>query len=495
MVAQDDKFRVLRKLPEVRFEEELRGYSKSQVDRVLQGLAPLADDVASLQQRLADAETRAAAAEARLVEARAAQPAAQPATPAAQPAPVSPASFDETLSKTLLLAQRTADQTVADAKVEAEGLVASARAEAEELQNENARARREASAEVAQERQALLEAAHAEVQAKIAAAEASLTSTEGAQRDALVAEIVEYRQLRDDLLTDIERLEGHLAKRRETIRAALADIAIVVDDPARFHSEMPPIADAPVTVPSSDATTVVLDVEGVDDLAGDPTDAGPAADAASSASLLGELEDDGYEPTTAVPMVELLADDETHGEPTALVDVVSLSDDDGAESDGASANDDASTNVDDADHEDQAAPDLPLVDHDETDSALDDWGTVSAGDPDTAAIIVDEVRWDDSPSAQASPADFGFEEASDHVPSSGGGRERSTDELGRPAWAESVPDLEQPQVLTAASEDPFLDELRRATGDDAETDVALERFLTDNPDDDDRRSGWFNRRK
>ncbi len=487
MVAQDDKFRVLRKLPEVRFEEELRGYSKSQVDRVLQGLAPLADDVASLQQRLADAETRAAAAEARLLEARTAQPAAQPAAPVAQPAPVSPASFDETLSKTLLLAQRTADQTVAEAKVEAEGLVASARAEAEELQNENARARRDASAEVAQERQALLEAAHTEVQAKIAAAEASLTSTEGAQRDALVAEIVEYRQLRDDLLTDIERLEGHLAKRRETIRAALADIAIVVDDPARFHSEMPPIADAPVTVPSSDATTVVLDVEGVDDLAGDPSDAAPVTEAASSASLLGELEDDGYEPTTAVPMVELLADDETHGEPTALVDVVSLSDDD-AEAD------DTSLHADDSDHERQAAPDLAVIDHDDTDSALDDWGTVSDGDSDTAAIIVDEVRWDDSPSAQASPADFGFEEASDHVPSSGGGRDRSTDELGRPAWAESVPDLEQPQVLTA-SEDPFLDELRRATGDDAETDVALERFLTDNPDDDDRRSGWFNRRK
>ena len=36
MAVQSDKLRLLRRIPQIRFEEELRGYSKSQVDRVLE---------------------------------------------------------------------------------------------------------------------------------------------------------------------------------------------------------------------------------------------------------------------------------------------------------------------------------------------------------------------------------------------------------------------------------------------------------------------------
>ena len=68
MALQSDKLRLLRRIPKIRFEEELRGYSKQQVDRVLENLAPLADEIESLQNRLAEAETRAAGAEARLLE-------------------------------------------------------------------------------------------------------------------------------------------------------------------------------------------------------------------------------------------------------------------------------------------------------------------------------------------------------------------------------------------------------------------------------------------
>ncbi|MEZ5379026.1 MAG: hypothetical protein R2733_21185 [Acidimicrobiales bacterium] len=497
MVAQDDKFRVLRKLPEVRFEEELRGYSKSQVDRVLQGLAPLADDVASLQQRLADAEARAASAEARLVEARAANRAAAPsaapavapaAAPAAVETPAVPANFDETLSKTLLLAQRTADQTVADARAEAESLVAAARAEAARLDAENAAARRDAEASVAAEREALLAAAHAEVQAKVEAAEAALAEAEGAQREALVAEIAEYTATRDELGLDIERLEGHLAQRRETIRAALADIAMVVDDPGRLHSEMPTANSDPVTVPEAGTGAVVLAVDGLDDLAPSSV-SDTVAPADARGSLLGELDHTG-EPTEAVPMVQLFDDDadddpEPESEPTAgvLIDHDEVAGESPANEPGDVAALPIEENEADAlvtSTADEAA--------DATDQDLDDWGTVSSLS--SGAVIVDEVRWDDAPSPAASPADFGFEDAADHVPSS----PATSDELGRPAWAEAVPDFEPPRQV-AKSEDPFLDELRRATGDDAETDVALERFLNDNDNDDDRRSGWFSRRK
>ncbi len=526
MVAHDDKFRVLRKLPEVRFEEELRGYSKSQVDRVLQGLAPLADDVAVLQQRLADAEARTAAAEARLLEASSARRSV-PEPVAVAPvfeSQTPPASFDETLSKTLLLAQRTADQTVAAAQAEASELLGSARIEADQLKAENARARRDAATEVAAERHALMEAAHREVQAKVEVAESSLAEAEGAQRQALVAEIADYTTIRDQLGEDIERLEGHLAQRREVIRAALADIGAIVDDPTRLHSEMPPVAAEPVVLPVAASDAVVLDVTGLDDLApGAPSDTS-ASDrptlqqqasgstkpgevepdllatpveqrtVSASASLLGEVGRSVDQPTEAVPMVHLLRDDDS------VDSFVAAGADDGDQTDTAaedrSGEAESGAPFDDRDdqwmREGAAEDSAPESDHASLDLDLDDWGTTSPMA--SGAVIVDEVSWNDAPVASASPADFGFEDADDHVPSQRPGRAPASDELGRPAWAEAVPDIEAPQLLTK-SEDPFLDELRRATGDDAETDVALERFLTDNPDEDDRRSGWFSRRK
>ena len=84
MSGQSDRFQVLRKLPKIRFDEELRGYSRTQVDRVLHSLAPLADEVDDLQARLSDAETRAASAEARLATAPA--PESAPAPEAEDPA-------------------------------------------------------------------------------------------------------------------------------------------------------------------------------------------------------------------------------------------------------------------------------------------------------------------------------------------------------------------------------------------------------------------------
>ncbi len=367
--------------------------------------------------------------------------------------------------------------------------------------SENERARREAANEVAAERQHLLEAAHAEVQAKVEAAEASLADAEGAQRQALVAQIAEYTTLRDTLGADIERLEGHLAQRREVIRAALADIAVVVDDPARLHSEMPPAADDPIVVPAAGSPAVVLDVPGLDDLAPDtiaPADDSQVVSADTSTpsnpsargALLGEIDD----PTQAVPMVQLLADEDDDSYPDAERSQAHGMDpfDASAADAGGFVVDQAESSSGTVDATADAGTDADHDDGDALDLDLDDWGTntpMAAG-----AVIVDEVRWDDGPAPSASPADFGFENAADHVPSTPARRDDTVDELSRPAWADAVPDIEAPQVLTK-SEDPFLDELRRATGDDAETDVALERFLTDNPDDDDRRSGWFSRRK
>jgi cell division septum initiation protein DivIVA len=428
MVAHDDKFRVLRKLPEVRFEEELRGYSKGQVDRVLQSLAPLADDVAALQHRLAEAESRAAAAEARLVEQ------AQSGRGAAvADEPVAPPSFDETLSKTLLLAQRTADQTVASAQAEAAALLEAARREAGALRAETDAARRTALDAVAGERRDLLATAHAEIQERVAEAEASLAAAEGAERARLLDDIRDLSVTRDQLSAEIESLEGHLAQRREVIRAALADIGSIVDDPVRFHSEMPPVASAEVLDDRAD-TPIVLDVEGLDDLApaSERTEpATPLAATSASSTVLGEFDDD------------------RSGPPTEAIEAVAPS----------------------------------------VDDAFDDW-SVEPTEVADAQVPAPEVGDRSDPSDESTigeAASFGFDDL-DPVDADPGRLD-----LGRPAWADAVPDADD-LAVGRSSDDPFLDELRRATSETAETDAALERFLSDNPDDD-RRSGWFSRRR
>ncbi len=434
MVTHDDKFRVLRKLPEVRFEEELRGYSKSQVDRVLQSLAPLADDVGELQARLAEAERRAAAAEARLAErpAPVESPATTPAPVAAAPVVRSTADFDETLSKTLLLAQRTADMTVAEAKAEAEALLAASRSEADGLRAETAKARSAAGAEVAEERRNLLEAAHREVQEKVEAAEESLSRSEGAMREQLVAEIAELSALRDGLSADIAELEGHLAQRRDAIRAAVADMTTIIDDPKRLRSEMPPVADGPIELPKPSPGGPVLDVEGLDELVPDEPPTTPSVE----------------------PRRDVVDHDDGSGPPTEAIPVVTASP--------AQAPDDR------FDRDSVAAGD----DDDEP------WDA----DPGEGAI---EVRWEGDVDTMSAPAEFGFDDAGGTAPS-------GSADAGRPAWADAVPDAaELPASVT--SDDPFLDELRRATSDEAEPDAALERFLADEPDDD-RRGGWFSRR-
>ena len=102
----------------VRFRTALRGYSTSEVDAFL-------DRVATCLTRLHD---EVAALRAHAPAANATQ---GPAAPL--PRPVPGESADETSLRTLLVAQRTADQTVSDARAEADRLLADARAEVERL--------------------------------------------------------------------------------------------------------------------------------------------------------------------------------------------------------------------------------------------------------------------------------------------------------------------------------------------------------------------------
>ena len=238
MAQQSDKLRLLRRIPDIRFEEESRGYSKDQVDRVLANLAPLADEIEKLQARLSEAETRAASAEARLIEAR--SPSQTPSPPGAPPAPMP--DFDETLRNTLVNAQRTADTTVREAKEEAErlrneaefqsnALLADARDQATEMTTEAVAHRERLLAEAAAERAKMLDTAKEEAQQRVNAVEEELAQAHEAERSRLLEQIGNLQHTHGMLQGDVARFERHLEARRTDVKSALDELNAVLDDP------------------------------------------------------------------------------------------------------------------------------------------------------------------------------------------------------------------------------------------------------------------------
>ena len=445
MSGSNEKLRVLRRIPEIRFDEELRGYNKHQVDRVLENLAPLADEVDVLVDRLSEAERRAAAAEARVMESGGPAPTQLPPVepePEVVPEPVvAPAAvagnFDETLSKTLLLAQRTADATVQEANEEAARITADAEAEAaatrEAVEQEAASMRaaaadeRNGSVEQAnREVAAMIAAARTTIDTKVAEAEAELASSHATTRDDLIEQIGSLQRARDALALDVEHFEGHLTSRREVIRSALAELSEVVEDPERLRTVMPPTPVAEVPDIGA-AEPAHIDVGSLDAL-----DSVITADAEAQGVLSPDL--------TAAPETGQWADE------------------------GGTW----------ADQDDAISPTVGMDDSSELDDA--DEAPSQAGDDGSAsAVLIDPVLVEDGTSDG-----FAIEDA-------------SFDTGGEPTQALPVVDAGSEEM----SSDPFLDELRRATSEE-DDDEALSKFLNDadtDLDDEGKSGGWFGRRK
>ncbi len=493
MSAQSDRFRVLRRLTEIRFEDELRGYSKNQVDRVLETLAPLAADVEQLQLKLAEAERRAASAEARLLEntdGGASQDLLTPAPGANEPPP----DFDETLRKTLLLAQRTADTVVREANEqaeetrskaaeEAERLAQASRFEADRLVAEGEAARSAMVAEVEGERGALLADARAKATAQIAEIEAELATVHESQREELLDQISELQQIRDLLADDIENFEAYLAERRETVRAAMSEINVVLDDPARIRPSMPPQASSiapidpgayqpikveleslraiePQKVPAIDEperdTVSILDSEDVADARLLDVLSSATEDEPTSAQVepvVGQTDSDG----TAVERRESLTQQtdvvtESVAEAETSVEVETPSD---ADSIPAPAVEPEPAPVGAVTEAVEVVPGVAGIDLTEADPAVADVAGTEVAAVDLAGTDDPEVLID----------------------------------VERPAWADSVPEGD-----ATGSTDPFLDELRKATSGSKKNDEAMDRFLNDEMEEPSR-GGWFGRRR
>lgn len=114
-----------RTLREVEFRQQLRGYHQDDVDEFLERVAA---GIEVLQDRLREAQERAARAEQRLNELRATEP--RPAAEVRDPVDT------DAVHRTLVLAQRTADLAIKEAKEEASQVVSEARARARAMLNE-----------------------------------------------------------------------------------------------------------------------------------------------------------------------------------------------------------------------------------------------------------------------------------------------------------------------------------------------------------------------
>jgi cell division initiation protein len=184
-------------LKEVKFSESWRGYDRDEVDEFLERVGA---GVAVVQARLRESAERADAAEARALTLG------------------SRSEAEETLKRTLVLAQRTADAAVAEANETAARTVAEAEARS---------SRTIADAE-----------AHAAVLR--AEAEAEVRRVIESTRAPLVDEIKELERVRNFLRDDIELLESHLTTQRERLRAQLADLQSMLEQPTTLRTEPAP---------------------------------------------------------------------------------------------------------------------------------------------------------------------------------------------------------------------------------------------------------------
>lgn len=175
----------------VEFRETLKGYHRDDVDEYLEKAAVEAE---GLQEQLRQAGERLRQAGERISQLESAEPRPAPA-PAAAPRDTGVA--DETLQRTLLLAQKFVDETKADAEARASKLVAEAEAHARSVR---------------------------------AAAESNVAQITAESERRLREEVTRLEGIRVQLAGDVEAMARHLEGERQRLRAALTEVIKWVDD-------------------------------------------------------------------------------------------------------------------------------------------------------------------------------------------------------------------------------------------------------------------------
>jgi DivIVA domain-containing protein len=183
------------------FKTVKKGYDPAEVDDFKEKVAAA---IETAQNQATAMEARARAAVAKLQEV---SQQVTSGTTAAGPSPTASDEDSETISRTLLLAQRTADSTVAQANSEAESITVKARVDATTV-IDNARSMADK----------LLD-------------EARLEARRSAESERIKAEneVQALLARRDFLLSDVDHLEHHLGAQRERIRDAAVSLQDLIE--------------------------------------------------------------------------------------------------------------------------------------------------------------------------------------------------------------------------------------------------------------------------
>jgi DivIVA domain-containing protein len=216
MVRMDASQSALDSLRTVEFRETLKGYHRDDVDEYLERAAVEAE---GLQEQLRQSGERLRQAAERIAQLEAALE-HRPEPVAAEPAPP-----DDTLQRTLLLAQKFVDETKAESEAEAARIVAEAGAKARMLTDQ-------------------------------AQSEASRLAAESEQR--LREEIGRLEVSRSKLSADVETMTRHLESERSRLRDALTEILRWVDENVQPEPRAEVASDAggngPAPHPASQST-------------------------------------------------------------------------------------------------------------------------------------------------------------------------------------------------------------------------------------------------
>ncbi len=189
MGTMDPSQSALDSLRTVEFRETLKGYHRDDVDEYLEKAAVEAE---GLQEQLRQSGERLRQAADRISQLET-ELAAKPA----EASPSEPVVADDTLQRTLVLAQKFVDETKADAEAQATRILAEADAKARLLTDQ-------------------------------AQSQASQIQTESEQR--LREEIARLEGARGQLSHQVESMSRHLESERQRLRSALADLLDWVDE-------------------------------------------------------------------------------------------------------------------------------------------------------------------------------------------------------------------------------------------------------------------------
>jgi hypothetical protein len=455
-----------RLLEQAEFKSSRGRYEAEEVDDFLDKAVAMATKVEAKLTQALDAEKAAGGPSPAEVEAEVARRVEATLAERAASGP-SEDEMAEEARRTIVLAQRTADAAVKEAREDAAKLLADAQ---------------ERAAALAAEADAAAETSRAEVAAEAAAAREEA-------RGRLAGEIGELEGIREALRTDVTVLERHVEEQRAQLRSSVAELQRLLDDPVGFR-----MAPAPA----------LLDPE-VPDFAGEA-----AADAAEAeAAAAPEASAPAEPPSPSAPQggSEPTPGPTSDGGDDAVLAAASAPVEDpwpesGPSSEAPSAPSAAAPQALSFDEVDHAAPGLDPLDGPPTApvSVIDlgfDQESAAAEEP-SAASSAGESR---SSSARASGSASGSVAAPPAPPavSTRPSPSTSAESEASSAGASAPASLRSPDASPAAGgeEDAFLAELRKAMQDDEPLGPREQQEGTAPGEmfDDDRRSWRFGKRR